>query len=1562
MQTRDFGSIAACFLIALGFTTAGIAQVATGTPPFGSFGGGPDVINLANLNAHISVPVLQKAGRGLPFSYILSYDTSVWYPTSVNGVLTWQPLNNWGWRGQTEVITGYVSAQESTTTVTLPPVPGQPPKTCTIVTLSGYTFHDSFGVAHSFPTIYKQLSNTCASPPYPSNSGPELAPDGSGYTYNAGIITERFGSAYVSTFNSNTGSGTATDTNGNQITANSSGQFFDTLSSTTPVLTISGTAPNPVTYTYTPPAGGSASYTVNYTNYTVRTNFGCSGSSAVAEYGPASVSLVSSIQLPDGTSYSFTYEPTAGYSGDVTGRLASVTLPTGGTISYTYTAGSNGITCADGSAAGLTRTTPDGTWTYARTLGSGGATTTTITDPTSQANQTVINFQGIYETERQIYQGAQQPSNLLKTRITCYNGNTSNCSTTGVALPITQRTVTTQWGQSGLQKEINILYDSYGNVTEKDEYDYGSGVPGALLRKTLTSYTAFSNFEKPSQITVEDGSGNIKAQTSFGYDQSSVTATSGTPQQVSVSGSRGNLTGTTQFVAKHARTLSRTFTYYDTGNVNTATDVNGAQTTYTYNSTGCANSFPTQVSLPLSLSRSMAWNCTGGVTTSVTDENGNTSSTTYTDPYFWRPASTTDQANYVTNITYTGQTQVESVLSFNGGNSVADTLTVLDSLGRTHVGQQRQGPGSSTFDTTEADYDSVGRASRTTVPYPGSAGQTNSSAPATTMSYDALNRPSQITDGGGGSATLSYTQNDVLRTVGPAPQNENTKRSQQESDGLGRLASVCEVTSASGSGNCAQTSAQTGYWTKYTYDVLDDIITVAQNAQATAQNRSYGYDGLKRLTSETNPESGTTTYTYDSDATCGTSNGDLVKRVDAVGNTTCYSYDLLHRKTKVSYSGPYASATPAKCFVYDSATLNSTSMANAKNRLAEAYTTTSASCTGTGKIADTYLSYSVRGELTDVYESTPHSEGYYHSTASYWANRAVNTLNPLNSTALPIFTYGLDGEGRAASVSASSGTNPVNSATYNVASKVTGLTFGSSDSDSFGYDSNTFRMTNYTVSVGANPQTVTGNLTWNANGTLQQLAITDQFNSANTQTCTYLYDDLMRIAGNQTNPGVNCGSSVWQQYFTYDAFGNLNKSVPTGGTGASFQPTYNSATNQMSALPGFTPTYDANGNTTADSLHTYSWDAESNSVSIDSIGLTFDALGKIVEEQNGSSYTQVLYGPTGKLALMSGQSVTKAFVLLPAGAAAVYTSGPTLSYFRHPDWLGSSRFASTPARTMYSDLGYAPFGETYAESGTPDRSFTGQNQDTMPGSTTGLYDFAFREHNQYGRWISPDPLGMGAADPSDPQSWNRYAYVTNTPTGTTDPLGLNHLATAQLADLARMILSSMNFNLPCIISACAGGTIWGEGYIAGEYGSGPPCFMCGQTGGYAGVYEFQGYATCTMDGMLCGSTGDGPSSAPGTLGGNSYVYCPNCGVFGPEAVSPSGAPPSGPPGGGPAPPPFNDDLSPTYLPNDGVNQVYDWVGGPPSQTTGLPPFGPLSGAPPKPGAPTKPNPPKKPKN
>ena len=254
-----------------------------------------------------------------------------------------------------------------------------------------------------------------------------------------------------------------TDSNGNQISVNSSGQWFDTLSSSTPTLSVSGTAPNPTTFTYTAPSGANAPYTMKYTSYTIKTNFGCSG---IAEFGATAEYLPSEIDLPDGSKYIFSYEQTPGYSGDYTGRLASVTLPTGGSISYAYSGGSSGhITCADGSAATLTRQTPDGTWTYAHSE-SGTAWTTSITDP--QSNVTTMNFQGIYATEAQYYQGS---STLLKTTYNCYNGAATPCNSTAISLPIAQQTATVQWpGSSNLESKTVTSYNSYGSASEKDEY------------------------------------------------------------------------------------------------------------------------------------------------------------------------------------------------------------------------------------------------------------------------------------------------------------------------------------------------------------------------------------------------------------------------------------------------------------------------------------------------------------------------------------------------------------------------------------------------------------------------------------------------------------------------------------------------------------------------------------------------------------------------------------------------------------------------------------------------------------------------------------------------------------------------------------------------------------------------------------------------------------------------------------------------------------------------------------------------------------------------------------
>jgi RHS repeat-associated protein len=118
---------------------------------------------------------------------------------------------------------------------------------------------------------------------------------------------------------------------------------------------------------------------------------------------------------------------------------------------------------------------------------------------------------------------------------------------------------------------------------------------------------------------------------------------------------------------------------------------------------------------------------------------------------------------------------------------------------------------------------------------------------------------------------------------------------------------------------------------------------------------------------------------------------------------------------------------------------------------------------------------------------------------------------------------------------------------------------------------------------------------------------------------------------------------------------------------------------------------------------------------------------------------------------------------------AVYNSSG-LAYYRHSDWLGSSRFASTPARALYFDGAYAPFGESYAQTGTTDLAFTGMNQDTV----SNLIDFPAREYNGiHGRWPSPDPAGISSVHIRNPQTLNRYAFVHNSPLSYRDPTGMD---------------------------------------------------------------------------------------------------------------------------------------------------------------------------------------------
>ncbi len=820
---KNVNRLGAVLICSIAFIFIGViqmqAQVATGTPPFGSFAGGPDNIDLANINIHWVFPITGKAGRGLPFHYAITFDNSLWKVVSVNGQNTWQMVNGtMGWQWQTQALSGYVT-YDTTSCV-----------------YSNWVYHDPAGTAHTFSSLAVNPSG-CSGVHY----GTAIADDGSGYQIAVNTSSTPVATVYPSSGGSitpplqnPTGGAQIIDDNGNFIVTNDGLSFTDTTGNN--VLTINSSY---TSYTYpAPPPGGSKTISVGYTNYNVQTNFGCSG---IAEYGPIALSLPTSITYPDGSSYQITYEDTPGFPSK-TGRIASATLPTGGTISYSYWGGGggqHGLFC-DGTTAAITRTVNDGSNSFQNAYwiaqnSDGTSTTHAFTYP--QNDETVINFSGVHELQRKIYQGPSSTGTLLKTVFTCYNNDPTCSATSTVSTPITARDVYTNVG--AVTSRVYATYNTYGLPTEIDGYDFTSTTWVNPLKKTIISYaTNLGNIvDRPSSVTVKDGNNNTLAQTNYGYDENSLVSTASNNPQVQQHGAppqsqRGNVTTVSQcstFSGSNCTAyLTKHFTYYDTGTLSSAQDVNGQNTTYNYDPTSsCSYSYVTSVTAPItSLVSYTGWNCNGGVATSSIDPNGKTNSVTAWDPNFWRPTQVQDELGYQTNISYTHATAspfspavTESTFTFNSSNSTVDTRVTLDGLGRAHIVQRKQSPSSSYYDSAETDYDSYGRPWRSTMPYQGTAGQGfPTGTPVTTTDYDALSRPTFVKTLDSQGTVLStvqsvYVANDAWVQKQPAPTGENLKTWQYENDGLGRLASVCELTQASGSGwgNCAQSNPQNGY-------------------------------------------------------------------------------------------------------------------------------------------------------------------------------------------------------------------------------------------------------------------------------------------------------------------------------------------------------------------------------------------------------------------------------------------------------------------------------------------------------------------------------------------------------------------------------------------------------------------------------------------------------------------------------------------------------------------------------------------------------------------------------
>src|SRR3984885_12499234 len=1231
-----------------------------------------DSVNLATLGIQLNVPVRPKAGH-TPFSMSLTGAAQV---TILGGQFS--ALSN-------------ISAQEShlgqrvgfttSTNCTMPPG----------TKYSGFYFVDSTGNTHSFPSVTVG---------YPASCGPltvsGYASDGSGLNMtansNAGQPTET-----VRDQNGNVLSGTPgaittfTDSNGNVIarTGATSGVYTDTFNQT--AITVTGNKGAAQTATWTDALANNRTVSLAVTPYTLYTAFGCA-----ADGGPfTGIDFPTSISFPDGSSMSFTWEKNYSVSTDITGRLASITLPTAGVITYAYSGGTHGINCTDGTPATMTRTTPDGTWTYTHVY-SATNPTTTVQDP--KGNNTVYTFSNNlynYEVERQFYTGSAIAANLIKTVITCYNNPSStptNCNSnyslqvsekdeytsypgvTGYSAVKTQYTAGGLAAGSGLVTDVKTYDFNATTPTNEKKIVYGSGTQASQTCTAISTYIV----AKPCSITVYDSqhSNAIMSQTWNNYD------------------SNGNLLQTWNLVSGSGASgtyLSKQYTYDSHGVVQTMTDVNGQVMNYT--TTSCNNMFVTS-QYPTgftNLTTSQVWDCNGGVVTSSTDANSQVLKDvfhvgTQADPLY-RPLENIDQLGNITTLTYgytaSSQSTVDSQLFFNGNNSVVETLSTTDSIGRPTISQLRQGPTSSNWDTKSRTFDIDGRVYETSLACVASA-STACSASTETQTYDGLNRPLIHTGTGGDVVTKSYPDNDVLTKLTPIPTNENVKSVQKEYDGLGRLKSTCLISSATGSASCGQANPGTGFLTTYSYDAAGRLLQTVENAQVSSphQTRTYTYDDLGRVTSESNPESGTVSYVYDTESSCGpngpfNSKGDLLQKTDASGVTICYYYDALHRLTDVGNTAQSATNV-CKRFRFDNVSNglvsqpSGSSILNVEGRLVEAETDNCVQPTPT-PITDEWFSYSPRGELTDFWELTPSSSGsYYHLSATYWPDRSLETVTGAN---LPTLTYGtLDGEGRVQTVTASSGANPVSAVSYNNSNNtepvgaLLGVTLGAGDSENYTYDKNTGRMKSYSASVGATPTVITGTLNWNANGTLQQLAITDGYNSADTQVCNFLYDDFIRVAGTtgaSPIPGVNClngSTKVWNQTFTYgsDSFGNVTKTTTTPGTAWACAPCYKTANNYYNSTLSPSITYDSNGNLTNATFHTYTWVVDGHVASIvtgaTTATVTYDANGNKVEENVGGTILEYV-SAFGVNAQMQGVSEKAVSVDLPGGVQALYQGG-----------------------------------------------------------------------------------------------------------------------------------------------------------------------------------------------------------------------------------------------------------------------------------------------------------------
>jgi RHS repeat-associated protein len=197
-------------------------------------------------------------------------------------------------------------------------------------------------------------------------------------------------------------------------------------------------------------------------------------------------------------------------------------------------------------------------------------------------------------------------------------------------------------------------------------------------------------------------------------------------------------------------------------------------------------------------------------------------------------------------------------------------------------------------------------------------------------------------------------------------------------------------------------------------------------------------------------------------------------------------------------------------------------------------------------------------------------------------------------------------------------------------------------------------------------------------------------------------------------------------------------------------------------------TYDANGNLTSDGTRSFEWDARNQLVAV-TVGshrseFVYDGLRRrvrMVEKAAGVTQTDTRV-PWCETAICEERAPDGVTVTRRAFGLGEQVAGQ--ARFFATDHLGSVREVTDTAGMLLARYAFDPWGRRTVTAGSDVTTvgFTGHRTHTGAGLALALY----RGYDAgVGRWVSEDPIGVSDGP-------NVYSYVGNSPTLSTDALGL----------------------------------------------------------------------------------------------------------------------------------------------------------------------------------------------